>query len=93
MYAPRVFISMISALIVFAVATYALTGSLFGTLIQTLICAILLQVGYFAATLYLVWRAARDRKPTPSAAKSLNDDKQLANTTVSSLNKTGHSNL
>ncbi|NKN37277.1 exopolysaccharide production repressor exox [Agrobacterium sp. a22-2] len=93
MYAPRVFASMIGALIVFALATYALSGSLFGTFIQTIICAILLQVGYFAATLYLVWRAARDRKPIPGASKSLNDDKQLANPTVSSLNKTGHSNL
>ena len=58
MYAPRVFVSMICALAVFAIATYFLTGSLATTLIETAICAVLLQVGYFVGVLYLVWKAA-----------------------------------
>jgi exopolysaccharide production repressor protein len=62
MYAPRVFVSMIGALAVFAVATYFLTGSLSTTIIETVICAILLQVGYFAGVLYLTWKAAKARK-------------------------------
>ena len=38
------------------------TGSIVTTAIQTLICAVLIQVGYFLATLYLVWRTAKERK-------------------------------
>ncbi|MDX3927033.1 MAG: exopolysaccharide production repressor protein [Shinella sp.] len=96
MYAPRALASMIGALIVFAVATYFLTNSLFDTLIQTLICAVLLQVGYFAATLFLVWKEARERRRSSaehsSPAKPLAED-QPAKLTVSNLNKPGHSNL
>ena len=45
MYAPRVFISMAGTLAVFAIATYFLTHSLSVTLIETAICAVLLQIG------------------------------------------------
>ncbi|HVK90054.1 MAG TPA: exopolysaccharide production repressor protein [Mycoplana sp.] len=62
MYGPRVFLSMIGALVVFASATYGLTGSLGETLAKTLLCALLLQVGYFAGVLLLVWKEARARQ-------------------------------
>jgi exopolysaccharide production repressor protein len=62
MYAPRVFVSMVGALVAFAVATYFMTQSLSTTLIETVICAILLQVGYFLGVLYLSWKAARERR-------------------------------
>jgi exopolysaccharide production repressor protein len=50
---------MLGALAVFAVATYWLGGSLSGTAIKTVICAILLQTGYFGGVLFLVWKEAR----------------------------------
>ncbi len=65
MYAPRVIFSMLGALAVFAVATYWLNGSLSGTAIKTVICAVLLQAGYFGGVLYLVWRESRSRTSRP----------------------------
>lgn len=92
MYGPRVFISMIGTLAVFGVATYALTGSLSGTLLRTLICAFLLQVGYFAGVLFLVWREARDRKrKSDEAIRSANGETGSPSLPVSSLKK--HSNF
>ncbi len=52
MHAPRVFISVVGALAVFAIATYFLTHSLSTTLIETVICAVLLQIGYFLGILF-----------------------------------------
>ena len=78
MYAPRVFVSMIGALAVFAVATYVLNGSLTTTLIQTAICAVLLQIGYFGGVLFLVWKEARARKAAKGMSSALapaRDDK------------------
>jgi exopolysaccharide production repressor protein len=62
MYAPRVFVSMLGALVAFAVATYFLTQSLSRTLVETIICAILLQIGYFLGVLYLSWKEQKARK-------------------------------
>lgn len=66
---------LILVLIVFAIASYAITQSLWTTVIQTLICAVLIQVGYFAAILFLVWRSgapkgdnALSRKESAAAA-------------------------
>ncbi|MCA1865520.1 exopolysaccharide production repressor protein [Agrobacterium genomosp. 3] len=64
MYAPRVFFSMIGALLTFAVATYFIHGSFYTAFIQTLICAVLLQVGYFIAILVLVAREKRRLRET-----------------------------
>ena len=63
MFAPRVFVSMIGALIVFAVATFWLTGSAFTTAWQTLLCAVLLQAGYFIGVLILVSRGRAGKAP------------------------------
>lgn len=62
MFAPRVFISMIGALSVFAIVTFILTGSAWTTAWQTLVCAVLVQAGYFIAVLFLVAKEGRDRR-------------------------------
>jgi len=62
MYAPRVFVSMAGVLIVFAVSAYFMTDSFYTAFIQTLICAVLLQVGYFIGVLYLVRRERKLRQ-------------------------------
>jgi len=49
---------LVGVLLVVAIATYAITQSLWTTFVYTLICAALIQVGYFAAILFLVWRPA-----------------------------------
>jgi|EndMetStandDraft_3_1072993.scaffolds.fasta_scaffold873647_1 exopolysaccharide production repressor protein len=64
MYAPRVFISMICALLVFAVATYLIHGSFLTTFVQTLICLVIIQVGYFIGVLVLVAKEKRQMRAT-----------------------------
>lgn len=80
MYAPRVFVSMIGALAVFAVATYWLNGSLTTTLVETVICAVLLQIGYFGGVLFLVWKEAKQRtariSPIPAPLAGRSDDSE-----------------
>jgi exopolysaccharide production repressor protein len=56
MYAPRVFTSMLGALIAFAVASYFMSGSILTAILQTIVCAVIIQVGYFIGVLYLVRR-------------------------------------
>lgn len=91
MYAPRVFVSMIGALTVFAVVTYFLNGSLTSTLIQTAICAVLIQIGYFLAVVFLIWRKARERgKKQAEVLQSANDDKPGSNS--HRLDRPGHFN-
>jgi exopolysaccharide production repressor protein len=70
MYAPRVFVSMIAVLIVFAVATYVMTGSFLTALVETVICAVILQVGYFICILYLVRREKLGAKSDGSSDSS-----------------------
>jgi exopolysaccharide production repressor protein len=83
MYAPRVFVSMIGTLAVFAIATYFLSHSLTTALVETAICAILLQIGYFAGVLFLVRKAERVRREALSDSNGLgavptrNDDKAV----------------
>lgn len=57
---------MISVLVVFAVSTYVATGSVGTTLVQTLICAVFLQLGYFLVVLFLVARGERKREEPAS---------------------------
>jgi hypothetical protein len=56
MYAPRVFVSMLAVLVVFAVSSFFISGSVLSAIIQTVICAVLIQAGYFIGVLYLVRR-------------------------------------
>ena len=58
---------LILLLCAFAVATYLITGSALTTLINTVICAVLVQAGYFAIVLYLVWRTPRRVQPERGA--------------------------
>lgn len=67
MYAPRVFASMIGTLAVFAVAAYVMTGSFWAALLETILCAVILQVGYFIGILYLVRREKQSEAATRSA--------------------------
>ena len=60
---------LVGVLLVFAVTTYLITGSLWTTFIQTVICSILVQVGYFVAVLFLVWRSAGAEKKGAITAK------------------------
>ncbi|RWM80946.1 MAG: hypothetical protein EOR81_08285 [Mesorhizobium sp.] len=46
----------IIVLLAFAISTYLLTASLWSTFVQTLICGILVQIGYFVAIMLLVRR-------------------------------------
>lgn len=76
MYAPRVFISMTLVLVVFAVAAYFISGSVYIALIHTLICAVILQVGYFIGILYLVRREKKlrdERLPAEAMAGKVKD--------------------
>ena len=92
-YAPRFFLSMAIALVAFAVVSYLSTGSLATTAWQTFLCAILIQIGYFLTTLFLVWRTARERRQgadpgTPDADKSRDAAKSKVPV---SMNEPGHS--
>jgi exopolysaccharide production repressor protein len=58
---PRFLLGMLGVLFVFAIATYVATQSAWTTFIQTLLCAVLIQIGYFVAILFMVWRS-KDRK-------------------------------
>ena len=72
MYGPRVFVSMIAVLTVFGVALYWMSGSVLSAFLQTLLCAFILQAGYFVAILYLVRREKvalhREAHPVVQAA-------------------------
>jgi exopolysaccharide production repressor protein len=90
MYAPRVFISMVGTLAVFAIATYFLTQSVSTTFIETAICAVLLQIGYFIGVLFLVWKERSAREASlnqDSAAMPLRDDDKVTGLPASNLNR------
>lgn len=70
MYGPRALISMLAVLMVFAGVTYSLNGSIGTTIWQTILCAIILQVGYFVAVLVLVRKESRLRRKDVSAQPS-----------------------
>lgn len=67
----------IGALVVFAIVTYVATQSLRTTLINTAICAVVIQAGYFVAVLAMIWlapnrgavREPARSEPAPATAK------------------------
>lgn len=70
---------LIGVLIVFAIASYAITQSLWTTLVNTVLCAILIQLGYFAAVLVMVWRSgARSNKPETQAESAPRSERPAA---------------
>ncbi|MBR2689786.1 MAG: exopolysaccharide production repressor protein [Aquamicrobium sp.] len=62
----------IAVLVAFAVASYAITQSAWTTFIQTLICAVIIQVGYFIAILFMVWRSGETGKRGETLARGEN---------------------
>lgn len=52
---------MLIALAAFAITTYVVTQSAWTTLVWTLACAVLIQIGYFATVLILVWGTPQRR--------------------------------
>lgn len=96
MYAPRVFASMLGALIAFAIATYMLTGSIGTTLWQTAVSAVLLQLGYFIGVLVLVGRAGRDKREEVASGEGVRTDQNDVKSGavgVPRLNAPEHPNL
>jgi exopolysaccharide production repressor protein len=65
---PRFLLGMLGVLFVFAVATYFATQSAWSTFIQTLLCAVLIQIGYFVAILFMVWRSKDQKQDEASRA-------------------------
>jgi exopolysaccharide production repressor protein len=62
------FRGLIGVLLVFAVVTFFITHSISTTLIDTLICGVLIQLGYFAVVLFLVWRTPKGLSDNDGAA-------------------------
>lgn len=56
---------LIIVLLAFAISTYLLTASLWSAFVQTLICGILVQIGYFVAIMLLVRRSVSKESVTP----------------------------
>ncbi|WP_352707108.1 exopolysaccharide production repressor protein [Mesorhizobium sp. M0195] len=83
----RGFIIVLSA---FAISTYLLTASLWSTFVQTLICGILIQIGYFVAVMLLVWRSVSKVSvfPKPNTPPDESEREQLPSHLV---NKVDHS--
>jgi exopolysaccharide production repressor protein len=58
------------ALVAFGVSTYLMIGSLWSTLVQTAICGVLIQIGYFAAVVLMMQRSVGER-PNPKKDRSV----------------------
>ncbi|MDO1584174.1 exopolysaccharide production repressor protein [Rhizobium oryzicola] len=76
MYAPRALFSMLVVLVVFAISTYLLYGSFWSTVLQTILCAIILQVGYFLAVVFLVRREHALRQADPDDATAVSRSRE-----------------
>ncbi|WP_074064449.1 exopolysaccharide production repressor protein [Rhizobium etli] len=61
MYAPRVFVSMAAVLIAFFCAILWIQGSVLSAFADSLLCAVLIQCGYFLGVLFLVWHEEASR--------------------------------
>lgn len=59
----------IGVLVVFAITTYVATQSVWTTFLHTVICAVIIQAGYFVAVLAMVWRSPGHRKAGDAARK------------------------
>lgn len=58
----------LGVLLAFAITTYFITQSVWTTFIQTLICAVVIQIGYFIAILFMVWRSPGGEKGKETAS-------------------------
>ncbi|WP_321382465.1 exopolysaccharide production repressor exox [Rhizobium sp.] len=62
MYAPHVLFAMFCLLLVFAVMTYVVSGSILTTVFRTAISSICLQTIYCVVVLHFVLRRAKERR-------------------------------
>jgi exopolysaccharide production repressor protein len=75
----------VGLLLVFGATTYLITGSAWTTVTETVVVAVLVQIGYFAGVLFLVRQAARMQKSeagtaaTEAAQPLPKDEQQAAN--------------
>lgn len=60
---------MLIALTAFAITTYVVTQSVWATVVWTLACAALIQIGYFATVLILVWGSPKRRNGGADASE------------------------
>jgi exopolysaccharide production repressor protein len=51
---------LILLLAAFAIASYAITGSAWTVFVDSMLCALVLQVGYFGAVLFMIWNRGGD---------------------------------
>jgi exopolysaccharide production repressor protein len=68
---------MLIALTAFAITTYIVTQSAWTTFVWTLVCALLIQIGYFVTVLILVWGSSRGRNGDDGAP----EDEQIQTAT------------
>lgn len=82
------------AIAIFAVVTYVLTQSLWTTVINTVICAVLIQIGYVIAVLWMVARAKSAEKtanpPDRSATPALDPTASKDANHIGGVPKSGH---
>jgi len=62
MRAPGIYIRMLCATFVFFLLCWYRYGSIAISIYYSVICIVLMQVGYVGGVLYLVWREAKDRR-------------------------------
>lgn len=85
MGAPRVFAGMLGTLVVFAIATYVINGSIVTTIWETIAAALLLQVGYFLLVVAMIWRSSQARRSLQEFDLSGRAVDVLAEETVASI--------
>ena len=66
---------MLIAVTAFAITTYIVTQSVWTTFVSTLACAVIIQVGYFATILIMVWVSTRRQE---AGGQALEDEKTQA---------------
>ena len=64
---PRFVLGMLGVILTFGLVTYYLTGAFWTTVLQTVLCAVLIQAGYFLVVLFLVARTTAPRSARVSA--------------------------
>ncbi|MGN6584973.1 MAG: exopolysaccharide production repressor protein [Rhizobiaceae bacterium] len=81
------FRGLVLVLITFAIVTFFVTGSWWTTFINTAVCGVLIQIGYFAVVLLLVWRSTgrKDAGEKPGWRKPEVAEKSSAKTAASRL--------
>jgi len=68
---PLFFRGLLGILLVVATSSYIISGSVWTTFVQTVIWAVLVQIGYFATVLFLVWWLARASAKRSKATQNL----------------------